>query len=110
MTYLYKLTTAGNYTATTAVGPFGDTNTFTQTLGTLLVGAYQIYATVADSTANTATSMTNTFTVSLTTTISVQDADFETPGVPSVSLGWAHIADVRNPGHVSEYQQNSLNL
>ena len=63
VTYHYKLTTAGSYTATASVGPFGATNTFTQTLGTLANGVYQIYASVTDSAATTVTSVTNTFTV-----------------------------------------------
>ena len=63
VTYYYKLTTDSSYTATAAVGPFSNPNTFTQTLGTLPDGVYQIYATVTDSTPNTTNSVTNTFTV-----------------------------------------------
>jgi len=61
VTYHYKLTNNPTYTATAAVGPFGATNTFSQTLGTLLPGVYQIYATVADSAANTTNSATTNF-------------------------------------------------
>ena len=63
VTYLYKLTTAGSYTATAAAGPFGATNSFTQTLGALPAGAYQFYASVADSVSSTTNSVTNTFTI-----------------------------------------------
>ena len=110
VTYHYKLTTAASYTATAAVGPFGSANTFAQTLGTLPVGAYQINATVSDSAAGTATSVTNTFAVSLTTGITVQDANFETPGAIDGPPFWAHIAPVWNPGNpqYSSYQQNSV--
>ena len=67
VTYYYKLTNNPTYTVGAAVGPFGATNTFIQILGTLPVGAYQIYATVTDSAAGTNTSVTNTFTVSVFT-------------------------------------------
>jgi hypothetical protein len=112
VTYHYKLTTAGSYTATAGVGPFGSTNTFAQTLGTLPVGAYQTYATVTDSAAGTATSGTNTFTVSLTTGITVQDANFETPGATPAAPFWAQINPVWNPDtnnpSSDPYQQNSV--
>jgi hypothetical protein len=112
VTYYYKQTTAASYTATAAVGPFGATNNFTQTVGTLPVGSYQIYATVTDSAAGTATSVTNAFTVSWTTIVPVQDANFETPGVLSAALGWAQINAVWNPDTndptIDQYQQNSL--
>ena len=112
VTYYYKLSTDTGYTATAAAGPFYATNNFTQTLGAFsVVGTYQVYAVVTDGAAGTATSATNTFTVSLTTGITVQDANFETPKSPSVLpgyYGWAHIADVWNPSTVSQFQQNSL--
>ncbi|HEV2438233.1 MAG TPA: hypothetical protein VG077_19760 [Verrucomicrobiae bacterium] len=112
VTYHYKPTTNASYTATAAVGPFDASSTFEQTLGTLPAGSYQIYATVTDNAAGTATSMTNIFAVSLTTTLVVQDANFENPGVLSANSGWAHIATVWNPGTgtYSEYGQNSLTL
>jgi hypothetical protein len=112
VTYHYKLTTAASYTATAAVGPFGSTSTFTQTLGTLPVGAYQTYATVTDSAAGTATSATNTFVVSLTTGITVQDANFETPGAITAAPFWAQIDPVWNPDTSNPasdpYQQNAV--
>jgi len=109
VTYHYKLTTAGSYTATAAVGPFGSTNSFAQTLGTLPVGAYQIYATISDNAAGTATSATNTFTVALTAGITVQDANFETPGAIDGPPFWAHIAPAWNLGNSSStFQQNSV--
>ena len=112
VTYHYKLTTAAGFTATAAVGPFGSTNNFTQTLGTLPVGAYQTYATVTDSTAATATSATNSFAVSLTTGILVQDANFETPGAETAAPFWAHIDSVWNPDTSNPasdpYQQYSV--
>ncbi|HAO80878.1 MAG TPA: hypothetical protein DCQ92_18290 [Verrucomicrobia subdivision 3 bacterium] len=113
VTYHYKLATAGSYTATAAVGPFYDPSTFTQTLGAFsVVGTYQVYATVTDGAAGTATSVTNTFAVSLTTGIAVQDANFETPGVLSGAPFWAHINPVWNPDTNNSignpYQQNSV--
>jgi hypothetical protein len=112
VTYHYKLTTAPGYAATAAVGPFGGTNSFTQTLGTLPVGAYQTYATVTDSAAGTATSTTNSFAVSLTTDLMVQDANFETPGATPATPFWAQIDSVWNPDTnnpaADPYQQNSV--
>jgi hypothetical protein len=73
VTYHFKMTTNANYTATAAVGPFGATNIFTQTQGTLPVGTYQIYATVTDSTPTTGNSGTNTFTAVPPSAVLVQD-------------------------------------
>ena len=112
VTYYYKLATAAGFTATTFVGPFGSTNTFTQMLGTLPVGPYQTYATVTDSAAAAATSATNTFMVSLATGITVQDANFETPGAETAAPFWAHINGVWNPDTNNpasdSYQQTSV--
>jgi hypothetical protein len=63
VTYHYKLTTDSSYTDLGPVGPFGSSNTFEQTLGTLPTGVYQIYATVTDAASSTATSVTGTFIV-----------------------------------------------
>jgi hypothetical protein len=112
VTYHYKLTAAASFTAAAGVGPFESTNTFTQTLGTLPVGTYQTYATTIDSAAATATSATNVFVVSLTAGITVQDANFETPGATPSALFWAQIDPVWNPD-ISDpasdaYQQYSV--
>lgn len=111
VTYHYKLASAASYTATTPIGPFGDTTNFAQTLSVSPLGAYQVYATATDSSSQTSTSATNTFTVGLTVTIPVQDASFETGG-DLTNAGWTSIADVWNPaglyGPGNQYEQNSL--
>jgi hypothetical protein len=81
-------------------------------LGTLAPGAYRICATVADSAspqAGTSTSLTHTFTVASTIVLPVDNGNFEIPGDPSGSAGWAPIVTGWTAAENSEYQENSVN-